>query len=284
MRPAFSASSTASEDGAETAASSGTPARTAFWTSSNDARPLTSRTQPVKGRRPFSSAQPTTLSTALCLPTSSRIAISSPSARNNPAACRPPVRENTRCASRSRSGSTASMSGANCAVSAASGACGRTQMSSMDVFPQIPHALVVRKLRRAPGGTVTPGVSVTSAMLPIPSWSAWPHAVPSQSLISAMSAGERITASLTRNPAASSRSSPGVRMVMVSAVPSTLIPSGSSPARKSARAALSPGRPSPGSVTRGARRRAVRPDNDPPSALCRPFRKGTHAANSKLMR
>ena len=101
-------------------------------------------------------------------------------------------------------------------------------MSSMLVFPQIPHALVVRKLRRAPGVTVTPGARVTSAMLPIPSWpgplwSAWPQAVPSQSLISAISADERITASLTRNPAASSRSSPGVRMVMVSAVPSTLI-------------------------------------------------------------
>jgi hypothetical protein len=81
-----------------------------------------------------------------------------------------------------------------------------------------------------------------------------------------MSAGEPMTASLTRNPAASSTSSPGVRMVMVSAVPFTLTPSGSSPARKSARDVRPPGRPSPGSVTRSTRRRAVRPDNNPPSA------------------
>jgi hypothetical protein len=54
-------------------------------------------------------------------------------------------------------------------------------------------------------------------------------------------------------------------MVMVSAVPSTLIPSGSSPARKSERAAVL-GRPLPDSEIRSTRRRAVRPDNDPPFA------------------
>jgi hypothetical protein len=43
-----------------------------------------------------------------------------------------------------------------------------------------------------------------------------------------------VQASLTKNPAASSRSSPGVRIVMTSAVPFTLIPSGSSPASRSA--------------------------------------------------
>ena len=174
------------------------------------------------------------------------------------------MRENTRCASRSRPGSIASMAGAKRAGSPASAARGRTQMSWMLAFPQTPHALVVRKLRRAPGATVTPGARVTSAMLPSPSWSPWPQAVPSQSLISAMSAAERITASPARNPAASSRSSPGVRMVMVSAVPSTLIPSGSSAASRSARGVVPPGRPSSGSVIRSTRRRAVRPDNDPP--------------------
>jgi hypothetical protein len=54
-------------------------------------------------------------------------------------------------------------------------------------------------------------------------------------------------------------------MVMVSAVPSTLIPSGSSPARKSERAAVL-GWPLPDSEIRRTRRRAVRPDNDPPFA------------------
>ena len=38
-------------DGADTAASTGIPAITAFWASSNDARPLTSSTVPVSGMR-----------------------------------------------------------------------------------------------------------------------------------------------------------------------------------------------------------------------------------------
>ena len=61
-------------------------------------------------------------------------------------------------------------------------------------------------------------------------------------------------ASPTRNPAAGSRSSPGVHMVMDSTIPSTRIPSGSSVARRSARAieveAGAPAPPSGASVTR----------------------------------
>ena len=49
VSPAWLARSTASEDGAETAARMGMPAMTAFWVSSNDARPLTSRTVPRQG-------------------------------------------------------------------------------------------------------------------------------------------------------------------------------------------------------------------------------------------
>jgi hypothetical protein len=259
VRPASSARLAASEDGAETAASSGRPASTAFCTSSNDARPLTSSAQPLSGSRSCSSAHPTILSTALCLPTSSRTAISSPEPVNSPAACSPPVREKTRWASRSRSGSDARTDGANRVASEPTAACGVAQMSSTLVLPQTPHALVVMKLRRAPGRTSMPGASETSAMFPGPSWSPWPQEVPSQSLISKISAGERTTASLTRNPAASSMSSPGVRMVMVSAVPSTRMPSGSSAASKSARAVTPPARPSPGTVIRTTRRLAVRP-------------------------
>ena len=123
------------------------------------------------------------------------------------------------------------------------------------------------KLRQAPGATVTPGARVTSTMLPSPSWPPWPQEVPSHTLIPVMSAGERTTASLTRNPAASSTSSPGVRMVIVSAVPPTRIPSGSSAARESAREAVVSGPPLSGSVIRSTRRRAVRPANDPPFLL-----------------
>ena len=48
------------------------PPATAFWTSSNEARPLTARTCSRSGRRPARRAQPRTLSTALWRPTSSR--------------------------------------------------------------------------------------------------------------------------------------------------------------------------------------------------------------------
>ena len=50
------------------------------------------------------SAQPSTLSTALCRPTSSRTTSGEPSAVNSPAACRPPVDSNRRWALRSVSG------------------------------------------------------------------------------------------------------------------------------------------------------------------------------------
>jgi len=54
-------------------------------------------------------------------------------------------------------------------------------------------------------------------------------------------------------------------MVTVSALPSTLMPSGSSVASKSARATARPGNPSEGTVTRTTRRLAVRPVNCPSS-------------------
>ena len=56
VSPVSAARSTASEDGAETAASKGIPAMTAFCTSSNDARPLTIRTVSRRGSRPDSRA------------------------------------------------------------------------------------------------------------------------------------------------------------------------------------------------------------------------------------
>ena len=87
---------------------------TAFWHSSYDARPLTTSTCPCKGSRSASSAQPTTLSTALCRPTSSRTTSgSSPPTSNSPAACRPPVRSKTDCRLPSRSGREASQAGSS---------------------------------------------------------------------------------------------------------------------------------------------------------------------------
>ena len=53
VRPASSASSAASDDGADTAARTGMPAVTAFWTSSNEARPLTSRREAGQRQLPL---------------------------------------------------------------------------------------------------------------------------------------------------------------------------------------------------------------------------------------
>ena len=83
----------------------GHPATAAFWTSSNDRRPLTQRIESASGRRRSVNAQPTTLSSALCRPTSSRRQRSSPSASKRPVACRPPVAAKAACDSRRRSGS-----------------------------------------------------------------------------------------------------------------------------------------------------------------------------------
>src|ERR1700710_2419125 len=66
--PASSAISTASDDGADTAARAGTPAITAFWVSSNDARPETMSTVPAAGTPPVSRGEPRTLHTAVCRP------------------------------------------------------------------------------------------------------------------------------------------------------------------------------------------------------------------------
>src|SRR6185295_11767751 len=71
-------------------------------------RPLTMSTVPDSGSRSPSTPQPTSLSTALCRPTSSRVATSDPSAVNSPAACSPPVTSNRPWADRNASGSPSS--------------------------------------------------------------------------------------------------------------------------------------------------------------------------------
>ena len=112
MIPDSSASETASDDGADTAASTGIPASSAFWVNSNDARPLTSSTDALSGTRSCSSAQPMTLSTALCRPMSSRTTSMVPSAENSAAACSPPVLAKTFCALRSWPGIALSVAAA----------------------------------------------------------------------------------------------------------------------------------------------------------------------------
>ncbi len=143
MRPLSAARSTASEDGAETAASIGIPAITAFCTSSKDARPLTIRTVPRSGSSPERRACPTTLSTALCRPTSSRRHSSSPSAEKSPAACSPPVLSKTRWAARSRSGRAVSTSAPIRSGSSATDQAAVVRTASRLALPHRPHEDVV---------------------------------------------------------------------------------------------------------------------------------------------
>ena len=82
--PRSAASSTARLDGAPTATTTGQPATAAFWTSSKEIRPLRQRIASASGSRPSANAQPTTLSSALWRPTSSRRQRSSPSAVEEP--------------------------------------------------------------------------------------------------------------------------------------------------------------------------------------------------------
>src|SRR6266704_1474461 len=74
-----------------------------------------------------------------------------------------------------------------------------------------------------------------------------------------MSPGQRTIPSLTRKPAARSRSSPGVRIVIVSACPATLMPSGSSAASRSERSLARGASGGSDSRIRRSRRRAVLP-------------------------
>ena len=119
------------------------PAMTAFWVSSNDARPLTSRTVPVSGIRSFSSAQPMTLSTALCRPMSSRTTSMVPSASNSAAPCRPPVLAKTFCALRSWSGMADNVSDATTVGSSPGEWRLMVRMASIEPLPQTPHDDVV---------------------------------------------------------------------------------------------------------------------------------------------
>jgi len=73
-------------DGAETAQTIGIARDAAFWTISKETRPLTMRIRWPSGIAFPSTCEPTSLSSALCRPTSSRIAMSSPAGEKRPAA------------------------------------------------------------------------------------------------------------------------------------------------------------------------------------------------------
>ena len=113
------------------------PAVAAFWTISKLVRPDTIITRSDSGSRPASSSDPTSLSTALWRPTSSRTSTSSPDGSNSAAACNPPVRSNTRWAARSASGMPMIASGVTVRPSATGAQ--RTSIASSDALPQTPQ-------------------------------------------------------------------------------------------------------------------------------------------------
>ena len=164
MRPACWASSTASELGADTAASIGSPASTAFWVSSYDARPETTSTNSDSGSRSCRIAQPITLSTALCRPMSSRTQISDPSAEQP--GCVQPAGGRERpllLPQQLRRGGDPRMRHPEVVGRPAGTGLARSTCSML-VAPQSPQALVVTTWRRASGGS-TPAARVTSSTL-----------------------------------------------------------------------------------------------------------------------
>src|SRR5690606_5441432 len=112
-RPARVAASMASDDGALTDTTAEKPAAHAFWMISKLVRPLTNRASCGAGSSSSSRSRPTTLSTALWRPMSSRTTSGSPPRSNAAAAWTPPVRSNSSCAARTFSGTRSITSTAN---------------------------------------------------------------------------------------------------------------------------------------------------------------------------
>ncbi len=199
----------------------GIPAASAFWTISKEARPLTRRACRPNGSIPSSNDRPITLSTALWRPISSRAIFNSPFTSKMPAAWIPPVRAKSLCASRSFLGSESNVSMWIRAFTdlIAEKFC---RMASMLVLPQIPQLLeIVPKRCTEFSFTFTPGARLTITTLS------------RVSEIPAISRDSRTIASETRNPAASSSSCPGVRMVVAKVFRPIRISSGSSIVRSS---------------------------------------------------
>ena len=184
------------------------------------------------GIAPASTCEPTSLSSALCRPTSSRIAISSPFGAKRPAACSPPVSSNAFWAARSRSGS------ARITARATTGPSGRGSdrraTSSIDALPQIPHDAVATKCRSATFESSNGRESRTTIVSS--GWLSDPGSPPAVE----MTSGPSMSPSVRRKPTASSSSKPGVRIVTATATgsccgPAARISSGASPTTRSSR-------------------------------------------------
>ena len=171
--------------------------------------------------RPSRAALPTTLSTALWRPTSSRQTRSCPSASNSPEACSAPVRPKLSWARRRRSGSA-------CRTSRRTRRLDREGVAwvaraSKDALPHRPQAALAIMFRRSRSWSKPiPGASETSTTFSSPS-SSERHC-----RIVPMASIDFTTPSVRQNPVASSRSCPGVLMITARLSPWTRISSGSS--------------------------------------------------------
>ena len=232
VTPSRSAASIARSDGAETAAMIGTPATAAFWTISKLTRPLTMTIRSWSGICFARTCDPTSLSSALCRPTSSRSARSSPFGVNSPDAWRPPVSSNAFWAARSRSGRASSTRRSTIGPSGMGSE--RTATSSSEALPQIPQDAVATKCRS--GTTLASNGRARRTVIRSSGWFISLGSPVSNRRIS----GPSIRPSVFRKPAASSSSKPGVRIVIATATgswpgPAARISSGSSPTTRSPR-------------------------------------------------
>ncbi len=137
----------------------------------------------------------------------------------------------TAWASRSRSGSDASVATGTVSGSAAGLKCEDLCTASMESVPQMPHELEVKTFRPVSGRT-TSGRSWASTTLNVwtPSSSS-----PAQNRSETSWSGLQMTPSETRKPATRSKSFPGVRMVTEKDRLPSRISSGSSTASTSSR-------------------------------------------------
>ena len=126
--PCSRASAIASEDGAPTPTRIGQPATAAFWTSSNESRPLTQRIRPRERDEAVEQRPPDHLVHRVVPPdVLARGEQVARAASKSPVACSPPVRAKPGCAASSRSGSAASSSrGTHAAPARRGGACTAT--------------------------------------------------------------------------------------------------------------------------------------------------------------
>ena len=173
------------------------------------------------GTRLSRSKRPTTLSTALWRPTSSRSAITSPAASNRPAAWRPPVRSKTPWPERSLSTSLGSSDGSNFGP-AGSGARSRRRSSIIWVphTPQAELASIERSgLRQGlPASSTSTWFDSTS----VGSTLMRDSVSPASALMRKprTSRAEWMMPSANSRPSASSMSAPGVRITTASGSPS----------------------------------------------------------------